>query len=124
LAPAQAYFFGISIPSLNPVLVSPNAAIPPAPLDVALAVLVDALPVLPPPAPVLLPAPPAPPPPVVVVVADEDVSLPVDEVPVAVVVSPLEQAESGPEPIVSARSTARGFMGRDATTTRRNATLV
>jgi hypothetical protein len=114
---------GIAIPSVIPALVSANAAIPPAPLEVALALLVAVLLALvPPPAPVVLaPAPPAPPVPVLVV-AEVVVSLPVDEVPVAVVVSLLEQAARDAKPSVSARSAVRAFMG--ATLPRRAAPLV
>ena len=111
------------MPSLNPVLVSAKAAIPPLPLDEApevLALLVEAvLLVVPPPAPVVaLVVPPAPPEPLVLP-DDADVEAPPDDVPLVVVVSPLEHAATEPRPIVSAKSEVQAFMIRDAITTRR-----
>lgn len=102
------------------MLVSSKAAIPPLPLEEALEVLAllvaVALLVAPPPAPVVaLVEPPAPPEPVVLP-DDADVEAPPDDVPVVVVVSPLEHAARETRPIVSAKSEVQAFMIRDAIT--------
>jgi len=106
------------MPSVNPVLVSPKAAIPPlppAPVEVP-------APVVPPPVPPVVPPPepptpvlPAPPEPVV----DEDVVVAPPEVLVVPVESALEQAASEVTPSVSARKKPQVFMGGDAITNER-----
>jgi hypothetical protein len=108
------------MPSLKPVLISENAATPPAPLDVALEALLLPPPAPPVPVPVLA-APPVPlvaPPPVPPADADADAVSPVDVVVVAVV-SPPEHAATPTEtnPSVSTKREVQAFMDRDAITT-------